>query len=137
VKPTLDEIHEYLQRWYDHDSFSDFNMAWDSGYTDYAAHIIHSAGAIDSRQYCDDENYAEEQAIEKAIEQRMKKYTRKHIDHDRMACFDKAEVYVNPKACEHAFVKNDDVDYLMSEEDMRASGYITADEYYKKVTGEK
>src|SRR5208283_4203610 len=103
MKHTLDELHAYAKGWYDSEGWSDLNMAIDSGYTDLALRLLCDAGAIDSRN-C----YEEARSLEKAIETRMKKYTTKMYNKDSKACFDDAEVWVNPKTNEHAFIRNSD-----------------------------
>jgi hypothetical protein len=126
MKITIDEIHEYLEQWYNHDQWTDFNMAWDSGYTELAASMISDAGAIDSTN-C----YEDSQPIEKAIEKLLKNYSNKERDRDSNSCFKNAEVYINPDTNEHAFIRNQDVDYLVSEEEMLRYHYVPLNEYYK------
>ncbi len=120
---TIERVHDYIEQWYDHDSFRDFNMAWDSGYTDLACYII--SDAIDSSACYD---YAIK--TEKIIERLLKKYTRKQCDKDHKECFGHAITYVNPKTNEHAFISNGHVDYLMTEKDMLKMGFINSDTYY-------
>lgn len=132
MRVTIEDIHEYLKIWYDTEGWSDFNMAWDSGYTDYAAWLIFNAGAINGR----DEDYEIDsfqhsaQTIEKAIIRRMKKYTKKQRDKEVNECFKDAVVYINLETNEHAFIKNDYVDYLMTYDEMKRCGYIPEWEYY-------
>jgi len=126
MKVTIEEIHEYLMGWYCSEHWTDVNMALDSGYTEQAAYIIWSAGAIDSSM-C----YESGREIEKAIEKLMKKYGVRKQNKDYKECFGNAIVYIRPSDNEHAFIKNDYVDYLVSDEEMRRYGYIPEAEYYK------
>lgn len=108
-KYTLDDIHEYLKNnWYDNDSLSDFNMAIDSGYTQYAAYLINSAGAINPETSFNP-------SMERAILKLLKGYKPKR---DIKECFGKAVVYIHNETNEHAFVKNEYVDYLVDLKDM-------------------
>jgi hypothetical protein len=125
LRVTIDEVHEYLEQWYNHENWTDFNMAWDSGYTDYAAYLIWSAGAIDSTQ-C----YEESRPIAQAIEALMKRYSEKRLAKDVRECFGDAEIYINPDTHEYAFIRNSDVDYLLSADEMARYGYYPAKEVY-------
>jgi hypothetical protein len=123
---TLDEMHEYIKLWYHDEQWTDFNMAWDSGYTDLALYLISSAGAIDSKN-C----YEDAKPVERAIERRLKKYIRKMQAKDSAECFDNAVVYVHLETNEHAFIKNQNVDYLVNDTEMRRWGYVPIKEYEK------
>lgn len=106
TKISIDDIHDYLKNnWYDnHDDLTDFNMAIDSGFTEYAAYLIDSAGAIDPVNSFNPE-------VETAIKKLLKKYNPKR---DIKDCFGKAVVFVNTKTNETAFVRNQYVDYLVT-----------------------
>ena len=123
TKITIEDIHEYLKQWYDNEGWSDFNMAWDSGYTEYAAHLISSGGAINSK-LC----YEEAKPIERAIERLLKTYSNKKIAKDVKACFGNAEIYVNAKTGKYAFIKNDYVDYLVSHNEILNYGFKKSEE---------
>src|SRR5271165_5035384 len=112
MKHSLDELHKYAEIWRNDEAWTDLNMALDSGYTDLALRLLMDSGAIDSKN-C----YEDAQSLEKAIETRMKKYTKKMYNKDSKACFGDAVVYVNADTNEHAFIKNGEVDYLMSHDD--------------------
>lgn len=127
TKISIEEIHDYIKLWYDSERWTDFNMAFDSGYTELACKMLQDAGAIDSNM-C----YDEAKPTEKAIERLLKKYTKKQHKKDLKAVFDNAEVYVNPNSNEHAFIKNGEVNYLLDESEMREMGYIPSKEYYEK-----
>lgn len=118
-KVTIEEIHEYLEsNWYDHDSLTDFNMAIDSGFTEYAAYLIQSAGAINSN-HC----FEDSKPTERAIEKMLKGYSEKKIRADIEACFGDAVVVVHPDTNEHLFLKNGYVDYLVDACKYIADGY--------------
>lgn len=114
---VLEEIHEYLDiNWYDSNSFTDFNMAIDSGYTQYAAYLLVSAGTISP-----DVSYSPK--IEHAIVDLVKDYNPKE---DLEECFGNATIFVNTKTNEFAFIKNDYVDYLVDLKDMGANWTISS-----------
>jgi len=123
------QIYSYLKGWYSLDQWTDFNLALDSGYLELAASLLIEAGAINSKG-C----YPEYENIEAAIEKKVKKYGKRNLNKDRKACFNSAEVWVNPNTNEHAFIRNSDIDYLMNETEMRKIGYITDKEYYTNLT---
>lgn len=118
MKYTIEDIHQYLKYWYDTDSLSDFNMAIDSGYTKYAAYLIDSAGAINPET-------STNPGIEKAIQKLLKGYDPKE---DIKECFGNATVFVNTKTNEHAFIKNDYVDYLVRIQDMGSKDWVVSRE---------
>lgn len=111
----IDEIHAYLHHnWYDSDQLTDFNMAIDSGCTQYAAYLIKSAGAISPET-------SKNSFVERAILKLLKGYNPKS---DIEECFGNATVYVNVKDNEHAFIKNDYVDYFVDLKDMGSNWNI-------------
>lgn len=108
-KFTINDIHDYLKNhWYDSDCLSDFNMAIDSGFTEYAAYLIDSAGAIDPEHSFSSE-------IENAIVKMLENYK---PSNDIKKCFGNAVVYINTETNEHAFCKNDYVDYCVTGKDL-------------------
>jgi hypothetical protein len=113
-KIEIEDIHEYLKYWYD-DSLSDFNMAMDSGYTEYAAYILESAGVFRSP------NMSDNPKIEKAIVKMLKKYK---PNRDWKELFKNAIVYENKDNNETVFVKNDYVDYLVSKENLGKGKWV-------------
>lgn len=129
MKPTVNDIHEYLEQWYSHDEWTDFNMAWDSGYTKYAAYLISSGGAFDNEHY----DNKEIEVIKTAIKKMLDKYSARQRAKDLKACFSNAEVWIHPDTNEHAFIRNGDVDYLVTTNDMYSYGYVTAKEYYENI----
>jgi hypothetical protein len=104
-KYNIEEIHEYLKtNWYDSELLSDFNMAIDSGFTDYAAYLIYCSGGLSSNIQ-----------IEKCIIDLMLNY---NPNVDLNECFKNAVVFKNKLTNECVFVKNDYVDYLLTLNDM-------------------
>ena len=121
MKLELMLLKNQYMKWYDNDSFRDFNMAIDSGYMLLAASMI---------QEVFDPKHSYEPEIEREILKLLKKYGKRNLKRDRAECFDNAIVYVNPETNEHAFISNGYVDYLMDSKEMREMGYIDADDYY-------
>ena len=113
-KVTVDEIHNYLStNWYSDDSWTDFNLAIDEGYTDYAAWLIWGAGAINSNEVSE-----EHKRIEVAIENLMKNYEESE---DREELLNLCEVWVREEDNEHAFIN---VMHLMNDSDMIKMGFL-------------
>lgn len=102
-KFSEEEFHEYLKQWYASDDLTDFNMAWDSGFTDYCIYLIYSAGALRS-----------DPPIEKEMIKRMRKYK---PDADLDACFKNAVIYRSKESSALYFVSNDYIDYLVEPKD--------------------
>ena len=115
----LDEIASYLEQWRDSEGFSDVNLALDRGFVEYAAYILDSAGAIDSRT-C----YESAQPTERAIERLLKRYTDKQRKRDLNALLKNTEIWVHRKTNEHYFVPRIDVDYFVGADDLRRTGYV-------------
>ena len=119
TKISIEDIHEYLKtNWYDNEGWSDFNMAIDSGYTEYAAYLI--SGAINS-ELC----YEYAKSIERSIEKLLRSYGSRKRQRDQNECFSNAKIYVNDSNGEYAFIKNDYVDYLMSDDEMIRLGFTS------------
>lgn len=113
TKVSIEDIHEYIKYWYDTDGLTDFNMAYDSGYTQYCAYLIKSAAAINPETSVNPE-------IESAILKLLKKYK---PNRDIKECFGDAEVWIHNENNEHLFIKNKYVDYLIDTEELINSGY--------------
>lgn len=117
-KITDEEIHEYLKNhWYHDEEWTDFNLAIDEGYTEYAAYLIKSAGAIDSSACCD-----WTKPIERAIEKMLEGYDEAaHRDELLAIC----KVWVRPDDNIHAFITPN---HMQSDADMRSYGYVPIEE---------
>ena len=122
----MDDIYDYLKaNWYG-EELSDFEMALDSGFILLAASILDSAGAISPE-------FSYNPEMERAIVKALKKYTKKQKKLDLDDCFGDAVVYVNKQTCQHYFVKNKYVDYLIDASEAKRWGWITSEDYYKEV----
>jgi hypothetical protein len=115
-KVSLDDIAKYLEGWRDPESYTDFNLALDRGFVEYAAWLIDSAGAINPEQ-------SNDPVTEQAIVNLLDKYTDSQRRKDIDEMLKNTEVWIDPKTNEHAFIPQGDVDYFVRQEDLRKMGY--------------
>jgi len=106
------DAESFLKSWYEEGSFSDFNLAMDRGYIEYAAWLLAGAGVFE------DEN----EDSNASILYFLKDYTDAKARKDGKDLLKNTEVWVDSHN-QHAFIPQVDVDYFMSKEDMERDGY--------------
>jgi hypothetical protein len=111
-----DEIVSYLDRVRDSESYNDFNLALDKGLVEFAADILKRSGYLD-------QDFSDEQEIEKAILFMLSKYSPYQRNEDEKEFFKNTEVWLG-RYNEHAFIPTGaDVCYFLTQEELKELGF--------------
>lgn len=113
---TDQDVENYLKQWVEDGSFRDFNLAMDKGLIIYAAYLIDSGGALDPE-------HSDNPEMERHILKMLKDAGKKGVEAEREELLKNVEVWVRSSDNNHAYVPYGDVDYFVSNDDMRADGY--------------
>ena len=109
-----EDVAQYLEQWRESDGFSDFNLALDRGLILWAANLIKSGGALDPK-------HSNNPKMETHILKMLKDAGEKAIDAEREDVLKDVEIWIG-KHNEHYFIPRGDVDYFMSQSDMKRMG---------------